>query len=80
MQTRPKHTLVVLPNNSHVEVSYFCTDKKLKEKEKKNFIDLVVQLHDCHCTYKIDKTILKDTRLLEAIVQKTVINAKGHLC
>jgi len=80
MQTKPKHTVVVLPNETKVEVSYFCTDKKLKEKDKPGFIDLIVQLHDCHCIYKIKRILLNDAKMLESLVQKTVINAKGHLC
>ncbi|MEO6454490.1 MAG: hypothetical protein ABIN97_10475 [Ginsengibacter sp.] len=80
MQTILKYTVVVLPDNTNLEVSYFCSDKKIMEKEKKSFTYLIVQLYDCHCSYKVNKELLKDDRLLEAIVQKTVINAKGHLC
>ncbi len=80
MQTRPKHTVVVIPNNSKLEVSYYCSDKKLKEKEKKDFTDLIIQLHDCHSSIKIPKSKIKDENDLEAIVQKRVINARGHLC
>lgn len=80
MQTKLKHTIVILPDNSKHEVSYFYTDKKIKDKHKKNFIDLIVQLHDCHCSYKINTAILKDEGAIESLVQKIVINAKGHLC
>lgn len=80
MYIKPKYTVVILPNDAKVEVSYFCSDKKLKESEKKNYTDLIVQLHDCHCSYKIKRTLLKDPVSIEALVQKTVINAKGHLC
>ena len=80
MQTKPKETMVVLTYNSFLGVSYFCTDKKLKEEEKKNVIDLIVQLHDCHCSYKIDKALLRHPERIENIVHRTVINAKGHLC
>lgn len=80
MPTKAKNTIVVLPDNSRLEVSYFCTDKKLKESEKKSFTDLIVQLPDCHCAYTIDKKLLNNEAVLEALVQKTVINAKGHLC
>lgn len=78
MQTKPRHTVVVIPNDKKLEVSYYCSDLKLKEKEKKNFTELVIQLHDCHSSIKIPKA--KDTHDIEALVQKTVINARGHLC
>lgn len=80
MQTRPKHTVVVIPNEDKLEVSYFLSDKKVKEKEKKNYIDLIIQLHDCHSTFRIDRSILKNADAVEAMVQQRVINVKGHLC
>ncbi len=80
MQTRHKQTIVVIPNDDKVEVSFFCTDDKLKEKEKKVYIELIIQLHDCHCAKKILKTTLKNPKDVEAFVHKTVINLKGHLC
>ena len=80
MKTKPQHTVVVIPNDSKLEVSYYCSDTKLKEKEKKNFTDLIIQLHDCHSSIKVPKSKVDDPEDLEALVQKTVINAKGHLC
>ncbi len=80
MQTRHKQTIVVIPNDDKVEVSYFCTDNKLKEKEKNKYIELVIQLHDCHCTKKILRTTSENAGEVETIVQRTVINLKGHLC
>lgn len=80
MQTKPRHTVVVIPNEEKLEVSYYCTDKKIKEKEKKDYVDLVIQLHDCHSAIKIPKSKTKSIDELERVVQKTVINAKGHLC
>ncbi len=80
MQTKPRHTVVVIPNDKKLEVSYYCSDLKLKEKEKKDFTDLIIQLHDCHASIKIPKAKIKDPDVVEAIVQKTVINARGHLC
>jgi hypothetical protein len=79
MQTKPKHTVVVIPNNEKLEVSYFCSDDKLKPGEKKEFNQLIIQLQDCLCTYKVPKNICHNGSL-ENIVQKTVINTKGHLC
>ncbi len=80
MQTRHQQIVVVIPNNDKVEVSFFCTDNKLREKEKKNYIELIIQLHDCHCAKKILRTTLKNSNSVEALVHKTVINLKGHLC
>ena len=77
MQTKPMHTIVVIPNNKKLDVSYYCSDRKVKEKEKNDFSDLIIQLHDCHSAIKISKTNIKD---VEAIVQKTVINARWYLC
>ena len=80
MQTKPRHTVVIIPNEKKLEVSYYTSDTKLKEKEKKDFTDLIIQLHDCHSSIKIHRKRAKDPDDVEAIVQKTVINAKGHLC
>ena len=80
MQTNPRHTVVVIPNNKKLEISYYCSDTKLQEKEKANFTNLVMQLHDCHSSIKISRSKVKDPENVEAIVQKTVINARGHLC
>ena len=77
MQTKPMHTVVVIPNNKKLDVSYYYSDTKLKEKEKNGSANLIIQLHDCHSAIKISKTSVKD---VEAIVQRTVINARGHLC
>lgn len=74
------HTIVVIPNEDKVEVSYFFSDSKLKEKEKKNFVDLIIQLHDCNCTFRINRSMIKNPNEIERIVQQRVINAKGHLC
>ena len=70
----------MIPNEKKMEVSYYTSDLKLKEKEKKDFTDLIIQLHDCHSSIKIPKSKIKDPLQVEAIVQKTVINARGHLC
>ena len=80
MQTKSRHTVVVIPNDKKLEVSYYCTDKKITEKEKNDFVYLIIQLHDCHSTMKISKTKIKDPHYVESMVQKTVINARGHLC
>lgn len=80
MQTKARHTIVTIPNDKRLEVSYYCSDRKVKEKEKKEFIDLIIQLHDCHSSIKIHRKKAENSEHVEAIVQKTVINARGHLC
>ncbi len=80
MQTDPRHTVVIIPNEKKLEVSYYCSDLKLNEKEKKDFTNLIMQLYDCHSSIKISRTKIKDADNVEAIVQKTIINARGHLC
>ncbi len=80
MQTKPMFTVVVIPNEDKLEVSYFCSDNRLQEKDKKDYTNLIIQLHDCHCTYRISKKACTDKKELEHIVHNTVINAKGHLC
>jgi hypothetical protein len=80
MRTKPKHTVVIIPNDKKLDVSYYTSDTRIKEKEKKEYTDLVIQLHDCHSSIKINRNKIKDPDEVEAIVQKTVINARGHLC
>ena len=80
MQTEPKNTVVIIPNDKKLEVSYYCSDRKLKEKEKHDYTDLIIQLQDCHSSIKIPKEKIKYPERVEAMVQKTVINARGHLC
>lgn len=80
MKTKPMHTVVVIPNNKKLEISYYCSDTKLQQKEKANFTNLVMQLSDCHSYIKIPRSKIENTDAIEAIVQKTVINTRGHLC
>ncbi|MEO8110456.1 MAG: hypothetical protein ABI594_10500 [Ginsengibacter sp.] len=80
MQTKSSKVIVLMPNDSHLEVTYYCTDGKLKEIEKERLTQLFIQLHDCICTMKIEKSICKEGNELEKIVQNKVINERGHLC
>lgn len=80
MQTKPRHTVVIIPNDKKLEVSYYTSDLKLKEEEKKEYTTLVIQLHDCHSSIKIPKAKVKRADDMEAIVHRRVINARGHLC
>ena len=81
MLTKSQNTIVEIPNDHKVEVSFYCTDNKLDEKEKKKFIELIIQLDNCHYQKKILKSSLNHNgRDVESLVQRTVIHAKGHLC
>jgi hypothetical protein len=80
MPVKTYSTIVIMPDNSRIEVDYYCMDSKMGEKERKNQTELFIQLHDCICTLKIEKSICKDESQLERIVHNKVIHTKGHLC
>lgn len=80
METKSRYTIVLMPDDSLLEVSYYCTDEKLKENEKEELTQLIIQLHDCICSMKIEKSLSVKRNYLESIVHNKVINAKGHLC
>ena len=80
MRTKQRHTVVMIPNDKRLEVSYYCSDNKITEREKEDYTNLIIQLHDCHSSIKIPKSKVKSALVIESIVQKTVINARGHLC
>lgn len=73
-------TVVEMPNASRLEVIYYCDDHRLSGEEKEKLTQLFIQLHDCICTMKIEKTTAKKTEMLERIVHNKVINERGHLC
>ncbi len=77
---RTYNTIVVMPNEMKLEVAYYCTDKKLDDKEKGKFTQLFIQLHDCISVMKIDRSISAKANLLETIVHNKVIIERGHLC
>ena len=78
MSNESYSTIVIMPDNSHLEVDYYCIDTNIDKAE--NLTQLYIQLHDCLCTLKIDKSICKNPGQLEKIVHNKVINTKGHLC
>ncbi|MEO6220431.1 MAG: hypothetical protein ABIO81_08390 [Ginsengibacter sp.] len=80
MHTKPYTTIVIMPNDSQLEVTYHCTDVKMKENEKEKLAQLFIQLHDCICSIKIEKSITKKRNELESIVHNKVIHERGHLC
>lgn len=73
-------TVVEMPNASKLEVIYYCDDHKLNREEKEKLTQLFIQLHDCICIMKIEKTMAKKTAALERIVHNKVISERGHLC
>lgn len=66
-----------MPDDGHLEVTYYCTDGKLKESEKEKLTQLFIQLHDCICTMKIEKSVCTKRNELEKIVHNKVINERG---
>ena len=74
MAVKAYNTIVIMPDDSMLEVDYYCKDAK------ENKVKLVIQLHDCFCTLNIDKSLCKDAQALETMVHNKVINTKGHLC
>lgn len=80
METQSSKVIILMPNDSHLEVTYYCTDARLKESEKEKLTQLFIQLHDCICTMKIDRSICRKRSELEHLVYNKVISEKGHLC
>jgi hypothetical protein len=80
MQTRSKNIHVQMPDERILEVFYYCNDSKIPESEIGKFTKLFIQLDDCITTIKIEKSICQNTKELEHIVQRKVINERGHLC
>ncbi len=80
MKTSPKHLVIDMPNQSRLDVSYYCSDARLPADEKEKFTELILELHDCHSRKKVLKKSVARKSDVEHLVEKTVINAKGHLC
>lgn len=79
MHTKSNTTLVVMPNNNRIEATYYCADIKLKGYEKEKLTQLFIQLYDCICTMKIEKSISKKINDLERLVHNKVIHERGYL-
>lgn len=80
MRTKSKNIHVLMPDDRVLEVSYYCNDAKIAEPENETFTKLFIQLDDCVTTMKIEKSTCQNRKELEHIVQKKVINERGHLC
>src|ERR1700752_3733312 len=78
MQTKANTIFVLMPDNTRLEVSYYC--KKISAGSKQKETELIIQLHDFVLKGKIEDSIFEQPQQLEHLVHKKVINAKGHLC
>ena len=65
MQTNLERTIVVIPNDKKLEVSFYCSDQNLKNGEKKNFSDVIIQMDDCHTSVKIPRANASRRQLLD---------------
>lgn len=75
MQTEPQQIQVLMPDDSLLEVSYYCMEPSNSNKTK-----LIIQLDDCICSLDIEESVCKNVSTLETLVHNKVINTKGHLC
>jgi hypothetical protein len=80
METKTRNTIVLMPDDRLLEVSYYCSDAMLSENEKSVVTQLIIQMDDCSCSMKIDRLFSANKNTLERIVQNKVVFAKGHFC
>jgi hypothetical protein len=80
MQTSTKNIHVLMPDGKILEVRYYCNDSKIPSGEIEKFTKVIIQLDDCITSLKIEKSICQNKKELEHLVQKKVINERGHLC
>ncbi len=69
-----------MPGGTLLEATYYCTDEKLRRNEKEKMTQLFIQLHDCICIMKVDKSTGAKTDQLETVVHNKVIHERGYLC
>ena len=77
MADKSYNTVVIMPDNSRLEVHYYCKNDKLKSSKRTK---LFIQLHDCICTLDIESSLRDKPSALESLVHNKVINTRGHLC
>lgn len=80
METDNFMTFVEMPDQSRLEVLYYCTDTQLPQDQKSKFTQLFIQLHDCIFIMKIEKSRTENVGEIERIVQNKVINERGYWC
>lgn len=76
---KSQQTIVLMPDNSLLEVDYYCTPYQ-SESDEKDWVNLIIQFDDCVYQSKINKVLSENKKGLETIVHNKVINSKGHLC
>lgn len=80
METKSYSMIVEMPDKKLLDVQYYCISEATTKLEKETFTQLFIQLDDCICTMKIEKSIISERGELERIVHNKVINERGHLC
>jgi len=75
MQTEPQQIQVLMPDDSLLDVTFYCVEPKHSKKTR-----LIIQLDDCVCSLDIEASLCKNVSSLETLVHNKVINSKGHLC
>jgi len=80
METKPERIVVEMPDKKLLNVEYYCIDDSFTTKEREAFTQLFIQLDDCICKMKIEKSILNKDHEIERIVHNKVISERGHLC
>ena len=79
MQSLPSRIHVLMPDDSMAEITFYCTDVRLSQEQKKDFTQLYIQLHDCLCIQTIRRSISTEIGELERLIHNKVISAKSHL-
>lgn len=79
IEMKPQHTIVLMPDNSLLEVDYYCISCT-SESNQKDWMNLIIQFDDCVDQSKIKKSLAENKTGLETTVHNKVINSKGHLC
>ena len=80
MESNYYTTVVEMPNKKKLDVEYYFLEEKSNSKNKNPYLQLLIQLDDCICQMKIDKSVSDNIDELETIVHNKVINERGHLC
>jgi hypothetical protein len=80
METKSYSTIVEMPDKKLLDVEYYCASNSGEKKGKETFTQLFIQLDDCICAMKIEKSIMNKRAELERIVHNKVIHERGHLC
>lgn len=80
MESNYYTTVVEMPNKTMLEVEYYFLEEKGNSENKDSYLKLLIQLDDCICQMKIEKSVSNNKDELERIVHNKVIYERGHLC